>query len=79
MEVKEQATTIDTLAWTIGSYVTDAMAVFWAKNNPSYPEKPRNMNSIEETPKGEVMTDGARFAAFAAEHNKQIRQRRTQS
>lgn len=75
-EAKEQVTARDTLAWTVGSYVVDAMAIFLGKNAPAYPSQPRSMNSTDNAPPGEKMTDGARFAAFAAEHNKQMRQRR---
>lgn len=75
LEVKEKAATLDNLAWSVGSYVMDALAVFWGKNSPSYPDKPRSMNSTENAPAGEKMTDGAKFAAFAAEHNKQKRRR----
>lgn len=76
LEVKEKATALDNLAWSVGSYVLDAMAAFWAKSHPEYPKEPRSMNSIPNASKGERMTDGARFAAFAAEHNKQMRQRK---
>jgi hypothetical protein len=75
LEVKERAIALDNLAWSVGSYVLDAMAVFLSKTHPTYPEEPRSMNSTPNAPKGEKMTDGARFAAFAAEHNKQMRQR----
>lgn len=75
MEAKEQATAIDTLAWSVGSYVVDAMAIFLGKNSPAYPSQPRSMNSTENAP-GAKMTDADRFAAFAAEHNKRLRQRR---
>lgn len=76
MEVKEKVTALDNLAWSVGSYVVDAMAVFMGKGHPTYPKNPRSMNSTEQAPEGEKMTDGARFAAFAAEHNKQKRQRK---
>lgn len=76
MEVKEQATTLDILAWSVGSYVVDAMAIFLGKNAPEYPSQPRSMNSTENAPPGEEMTDADRFAAFAAEHNKRLRQRK---
>ena len=66
MEAKEQATALDTLAWSVGSYVVDAMAIFLG----------RSMNSTEDAPPGAKMTDADRFAAFAAEHNKRLRQRR---
>ena len=76
MEAKEQATAIDTLAWSVGSYVVDAMAIFLGKNSPAYPSQPRSMNSTENAPPGAKMTDADRFAAFAAEHTKRLRQRR---
>ncbi len=77
-EAKEQATAIDTLAWSVGSYVVDAMAIFLAKNAPAYPSQPRSMNSTEDAPPGAKMTDADRFAAFAAEHNKQLRRQRSE-
>lgn len=70
------ATTIDHLAWSVGSYVLDAMAVFLSKTHSTYPEEPRSMNSTVNAPAGKKMTDGAKFAAFAIEHNKQMRQRK---
>lgn len=76
LEVKEKATTLDELAWSVGSYVLDAMAVFWSRQHTQYPAEPRSMNSTKNAPPGEEMSDGARFAAFAAEHNKQMRQRK---
>lgn len=76
MEAKEQATALDTLAWSVGSYVVDAMAIFLGRNAPAYPSQPRSMNSTEDAPPGAKMTDADRFAAFAAEHNKRLRQRR---
>ena len=57
MEAKEQATAIDTLAWSVGSYVVDAMAIFLDKNSPAYPSKPRSMNSTESAPPGAKMTN----------------------
>lgn len=78
-EVKEQAITLDTLAWTIGSYVLDGMAQMFGKNHPPYPETPRGVNSSRnDVPegKGEKMTDGARFAAFVSAHNRQLKERR---
>lgn len=46
------------------------------RNAPAYPSQPRSMNSTEGAPPGTKMTDADRFAAFAAEHNKRLRQRR---
>ena len=77
-ELKEKAISLDNLAWNVGSYVVEAMAVFFGKGNPSYPTQPRSVDTANEAPPGEEMTDGARFAAFAAEHNRQIRQRNKQ-
>lgn len=71
-----QSSVTDTLAWSVGSYVVDAMAIFLDKNSPAYPSQPRSMNSTESAPPGAKMTDADRFAAFAAEHNKRLRQRR---
>lgn len=76
MEAKEQTTALDTLAWSVGSYVVDAMAIFLGRNAPAYPSQPRSMNSTEDAPPGAKMTDADRFAAFAAEHNKRLRERR---
>ena len=77
MEEKEKANTLDRLSWLIGTYMIDAMGVWWGKNSNPYPSQPRSMNNTtNKAPNGEVMTDGAKFAAFAAAHNKQIRERR---
>lgn len=80
LEEKEKVRMLDRLAWLIGSYSIDAMGVWWGKNSKSYPEQPRSFsNSLEHAlgeGKGEVMSDGARFAAFAMAHNKQIKERR---
>lgn len=76
MEAKEQATAIDTLAWSVGSYVVDAMAIFLGKNSPAYPSQPEKHEQHRERTAGSKMTDADRFAAFAAEHNKRLRQRR---
>lgn len=79
-ELKEQAATLDTLAWSIGSYVVDGLAMFFGRNHPLYPSTPRSANENENAPKGkgEVMTDGAKFAAFMVAHNRQLKERRKQ-
>ena len=76
MEAKEQATALDTLAWSGGSYVVDAIAIFLGRNAQADSSLSCIMNSTEDAPPGAKMTDADRFAAFAAEHNKRLRQRR---
>ena len=69
-------------AWLIGTYMVDAMGVWWSKNHRAYPSEPRNNSDVKEiTPgmKGEVMSDGAKFAAFAMLHNQQMRKQRKNS
>jgi len=77
-ELEERAKVLDTLAWDIGTYVLDGLAAIFGGRGYPYPSMPRSANSIEAPQaqkKGEVMTDGARFAAFASVHNKQRRER----
>lgn len=65
---------MDYMAWLVGTYTFEAMGAWWGKNHNPYPETPRGSNSDKAAPPdGEVMTDGAKFAAFVVEHNKKIR------
>lgn len=77
-ELKEQASTLDTLAWNIGSYVVDGLAMFFGRNHTPYPQMPRSAKENNNAPNGngETMSDGAKFAAFMVAHNKQLRERR---
>lgn len=68
--MKRNAKEQDAFAWLIGSYVYNAIGC--ALNSEPYISEPRSVNSYSNAPKGEVMTDGARFAAFASVHNRQI-------
>lgn len=64
---------MDYMAWLVGTYTVEAMGVWWGKDHNPYPETPRGANSGKAAPDGEVMSDGAKFAAFVVEHNKKIR------
>ena len=77
LEAIEQSEIIDFFSWRIGYYTTQAMGVWWGKNI-SYPEKPegREEDGVPPPGKGEVMTDGARFKAFALAHRKAIEKKR---
>lgn len=73
LEAEEKAKMMDYMAWLVGTYTVDAMGVWWGTNHNPYPETPRGTNSKAAPPDGEVMSDGAKFAAFVIEHNKKIR------
>ena len=76
-EDKQRAEVIDFFAWRIGYYNVQAMGVWWGKNSP-YPQKPEGRGDDRVPPpnKGEVMTDGARFRAFAVAHNQALKKKR---
>jgi len=78
MRVKEQMEMLNVLAWNIGLHNLLALGQMFGESHTAYPSEPQSVDSYNATsePKGEVMTDGARFAAFAARHNRQIRERR---
>ena len=79
IEAKDQADVIDFLAWRIGYYNAQAMGIWWGSNN-TYPESPegREDNRVPPPGKGEVMTDGARFRAFAMAHNRALRNKQVE-
>lgn len=73
IEDKQHYEDLDFLAWRIGHYNAIGIATCFSRNI-SYPERPDGLQESEG--KGEVMTDGARFAAFAAAHRRAIAQRK---
>jgi len=79
IEAKQLYDDLDFLAWRIGYYDTHAMGVWWGKN-ATYPDKPSGrIEDDGRTPppgKGGPMSDGAKFAAFAAAHRRTIAERR---
>lgn len=66
----------DSLAWLIGSYTAEVMGMFWGKDHTPYPVRPRGSKETAPAEHGEKMSDGARFAAFASAHRRQIQERR---
>ena len=75
IETKQRYEDLDFLAWRIGHYETIAIASCFG-NEVSYPEHPEGQDISEE--KGEVMTDGAKFAAFAVVHRRAIAAKKSQ-
>ncbi len=74
IDAKEKVKYLDMLAWLIGTYTMDAMGAWWGKNHVDFPNEPRGMEK-KHGGKDE-MTDGARFAAFAAEHRRKVMEKR---
>ena len=70
---------MDFFAWRIGYYDAHAMGLWWGKN-ATYPEQPEGHkpedNRVPPPGKGGPMSDGAKFAAFAAAHRRTIAERR---
>lgn len=70
---------MDFFAWRIGYYDAHAMGLWWGKN-ATYPEQPEGRKSEDDRVpppgKGGPMSDGAKFAAFAAAHRRTIKERR---
>lgn len=66
----------DIFAWQIGSYTLNAMGAWLGKNHRPYPDQPRGMAQTEVNVPANAgsMSDGARFAAFAVEHRRRIRE-----
>lgn len=79
LETKNKAEMIDYAAWRFGIYTTHAYGV-WLGKNHSYPERPIGQEERDDRVpppgKGEAMTDGARFAAFAAAHRRSLREKK---
>lgn len=77
MELKERAEMQDYFAWLIGAYTSQAIGMWLGKNHNPYPSQPRSMDKAESAKsETEGMSDGARFAAFVAEHRQKIRERK---
>jgi len=78
LEAEQQADIIDFLAWRIGLYDTQAMGVWWGHGN-TYPQEPLGREKDDRIPppgKGEEMSDGAKFMAFAVAHRQAIKKKR---
>ena len=79
IEAKQQYDDMDFLAWRIGYYEARAMGLWWGKNG-EYPDQPEGRKDVDDrTPppgKGGPMSDGAKFAAFAAAHTRAIEERK---
>lgn len=71
---KEEARLQDVYGWVYGRYVMEAIGAAFSKEY-SYPESPRSAMKSNENNK-QVMSDGARFAAFALAHRKALEDKR---
>lgn len=77
LELKEQAEMQDSFAWLIGTYTSEAMGMWLGKNHNPYPSRPRGLEKTESAKSGRgEMSDGAKFAAFAAAHRQEVRKHR---
>ncbi len=72
--IEERQRYIDILAWSVGTYTMEALAAWWGKRGHEYPEIPRALKDTHKPEGG--MTDGDRFAAFAAAHRRAVMERR---
>lgn len=67
----------DSFAWLIGTYTSEAMGMWLGKNHNPYPSRPRGLEKTEPAKSGRgEMSDGAKFAAFAAAHRQEVRKHR---
>jgi len=70
---KEESRLQDMYGWLYGRYVMDAIGAAFSKDY-SYPETPRG--ATKEKNNKQVMSDGAKFAAFALAHRKALEEKR---
>ena len=73
LKKKEEARLQDMYGWVYGRYVMDAIGAAFSKDY-SYPEMPRG--ATQNKGNKQVMSDGAKFAAFALAHRKALEKKR---